>query len=212
MLLNIWGVEFRLPIVAAIVLIAALSPSAATGPRTKATILAGIVLLLGARCMTTASLWNAIGAQIAQVRAVAALLPPGQRLLVVDAPQDAPLRLATRATIQQISLTAAIDRDAFIPSLFVGTSPLRLLPAMQNSASQGVNPLDFAQLEYGFVHPAPPGPVPAWRDGGQMYWLGWPEKFDYVLVLNYGGAIPQLPGILHRLAGNDIASLYQISR
>jgi hypothetical protein len=212
MLLNIWGVEFRLPLVAAIVLIAALAPPATAGRHTEVAVLAGITLLLLARAITTATLWSALDAQIAQVRAVTASLPPGQRLLVVDAPQDAPLRLATRATIQQISMVAAIDRDAFVPSLFVGTSPLRLRPAMQNSASQGVNPLDFAQLDYGYTHAAPPGPVPAWRDGGQMYWLGWPEKFDYVLVLNYGGAIAQLPNVLYKVAGNDIASLYHIKR
>jgi hypothetical protein len=67
-------------------------------------------------------------------------------------------------------------------------------------------------LDYGYTHAAPPGPVPAWRDGGQMYWLGWPEKFDYVLVLNYGGAIAQLPNVLYKVAGNDIASLYHIKR
>jgi hypothetical protein len=83
---------------------------------------------------------------------------------------------------------------------------------MQNSASQGVPAISVAMLRDGFTHPAPPGALPAYRDGAQMYWLSWPQKFDDVLITHYGGAIGALPPVLQRIAGNDAASLYRIER
>jgi hypothetical protein len=144
------------------------------------------------------------------MRAVVAALPPGQRLLIVDAPQDAPGRLAPRGVIQQMGMVAAIDRDAFTPSLFVGTAPLWLRPSMADSASQGEKYPDFAQLADGYVRSAPQGDLPAAGIGGQMYWLDWPHKFDYVLIMNFGGIIPALPPILKHAAGDSVAQLYKV--
>jgi len=212
MLLNVWGAEFRLPLVAASVLAGAATPRPAFGRRAALLVLTALVALIGVRVWTATTLLRALDTQIAQMRELVAALPRGARLLVVDGPPDAPGRLEKLAVIGHMSLVAAIDRDAFVPILFTGTTPLQLLPALQNSASQGVPAISVAQLREGFARPAPPGALPAYKDGAQMYWLGWPQKFDDVLITHYGGAIGPLPPVLRRIDGNADASLYRIEK
>ena len=210
-LLNVWGTDLRLPLVAAIVLIGAAAPPPRLSSRGASVVMSGLVALIAARAITAGQLLRGLDTQVAEMRAVVAALPVGQRLLVVDAPQDAPGRLAPRGVIQHMGMVAAIDRDAFLPSLFVGTAPLSLLPSMQGSASQGLKYIDFVELQKGLAAPDVSGPLPDYGYGGQMYWLGWPQKFDYVLVMNFGGTVPVLPSVLHQVAGNDVASLYRIA-
>jgi hypothetical protein len=212
MLLNVWGVEFRLPLVAAIVLAGAATPRAHFGRRSAALVLTALVALIGVRVWTATNLLMALDTQVAHMRQLVAHVPRGARVLVVDGPPDAPGRLATLAIIGHMSLVAAIDRDAFVPILFTGTTPLQILPAMQNSASQGVPAISVAMLWDGFARPAPPGPSPAYKDGAQMYWLGWPEKFDDVLLTHHGGVVGTLPPVLQLVGGNDVAGLYRVER
>lgn len=210
MLLNIWGAEFRLPLVAAMVWIGAAIPPRLGRPAT-ACVLAALFGLVAARAWTATVLLRRLDAQVTSMRQLVTNLPQGARLLVVDGPEDAPGRLATKAIIQHMSLVATIDRDAFVPILFTGTTPLQLLPSMANAASQAVGAITIDQLRDGYDRPAPPGPLPAYRDGAQQYWLGWPKKFDDVLITHFGGDVGTLPPILHRLAENDIAGLYRIT-
>jgi hypothetical protein len=209
-LLNVWGTDLRIPLVLAILAIGSAMPPPGMTRRAGHVVVIGVIVLVGVRAVTAGRLLTGLDAQVSAMRRVVAALPPGRRLLIVDAPQDASGRLAPRGVIQQMGMVAAIDRDAFIPSLFVGTSPLWLLPAMAPSASQGDKYPDFAQLAEGYARPAPPGVLPAAGIGGQMYWLGWPRKFDYVLVMNFGGAVPALPPVLHDVSGDQVARLYRV--
>jgi hypothetical protein len=211
-LLNIWGIAFRLPFVVAIVLIAAVSPRRLNRPAACA-VLASLAALIGIRAWTATALLHKLDAQVGQIRQVVAQLPIGARLLIVDGPQNAPGRLAPLATIQHMGLVATIDRDAFVPMLFTGTTPLQLLPKMRDAASPGggIGAVTLAQLRDGFARASPPGELPIYRDGARVYWLGWPRKYDDVLITHFGGDIGSLPPVLHRVAGNDVADLYGIS-
>jgi hypothetical protein len=210
MLLNVWGTDMRLPLVAAIVLVGAVTPRAPRGRAATAACFACVLALLGIRAWDATTLLRRLDSQIAQLRDLLTHLPRGARLLVVDGPQDAPGRLAPRAIIEHMSLVATIDRDAFVPLLFTGTTPLQLAPAMRNSASQAVGALTLAQLQEGLARAAPPGPLPPYRDGAQMFWLGWPTKFDNVLLTHFGADAGKLPSNLQPVAGNAVATLYRI--
>jgi hypothetical protein len=212
MLLNIWGTALRLPLVAAIVLIGAASPPPRWGRRAGMAVLSLLAALVAARVGTASVLLHRLDGQIADMRQLVSHLPPGARVLVVDGPPDAPGRLEALGIIQHMSLVATIDRDAFLPMLFTGTTSLQLRPEFLNAASQAVGAISLAQLRDGYAHPPPPGPLPAYRDGAQQYWLGWPDKFDDVLITHFGGDVGPLPPVLHRLATSAVADLYYISR
>jgi hypothetical protein len=212
MLLNIWGIGFRLPLVAAIVAIAAVSPAPRLGRPAVWLFVSAILALVAARAWTATALLRGLDGQVAQVRQLVAALPRGARLLVVNGPLDAPGRLVPAGITQHIGMVASIDRDAFLPTLFTGTSPLQLVPALRGTVSPGggMATITVAQLQEGYVHPAPPGPLPLDRDGMLKYWLGWPARYDNVLVTHFGADIGPVPPDLHVIASNEVATLYRI--
>jgi len=211
MLLNIWGTDLRLPLIAAIVFLGAIAPRPRLGRPHMLAFGCAFTLLLCMRVRDATILLRGLDRQVAAMRQLVTALPLGSRVLLVDGPVDAPGRLAPLGIIEHMALVATIDRDAFMPTLFVDNTPLHLLPAMRNASSPAVNPLTLDQLWDGYRRRAPVGKLPTYREGGQMYWLGWPQKFDFVLLTHFGASPGPLPPDLHQVAGNGVANLYRIS-
>ena len=208
-LFNAWGSDFRLPLVVVLVVLAGIVP-AGIGRRTGMFVAACVCALVGWRSAEAWALLRGLDKQVAAVRRVVADLPAGQRLLVVEA--GGPARIAPEAMTGHIALVAAIDRDAFIPYLFLGNTAVRVRPAWARSSSFLSSTVDLAQLRQGAARSDPPGGPPEYGWGGQVYWLGWPNKFDYVLIEHFGAALGELPGMLHLVRPGDIADLYTVTR
>ena len=207
-----WGSNFRLPLVAAITLIAALRLRAPIGAWPRRCVLACI---MGLALITS---WNAhatlaaLDQQVTTMRALVSVLPKGARLLVLDMPTAcATRRVAPREMTGHLSFVAAIDRDAFIPFLFTGSTPLTVRPELQNSSSLIAEAISQAQLADGLAHADPPAGPPPYGWGGHVYWLGWPRKFDFLLVQHFGCPGFQPPPVLQPVAQSPIADLYKIT-
>jgi hypothetical protein len=109
-----------------------------------------------------------------------------------------------------LGLLATIDRDAFIPYLFIHSTAIRLKPAFEESASPNGHPITDALLREGMA-PSPDAlRRSALSDGGRAYWLDWPHKFDDVLYIHFGKRPADLPAILQPAAANRTADLYRI--
>jgi hypothetical protein len=91
-LFNLWGADFRLPLVAAVVLLGGLSTTLAR--RWRLVGLGVLAVLVTLRSADAFRQLHAMDRQVADVRQVAAALPLGVRLLVVDGDEDAPGRVA----------------------------------------------------------------------------------------------------------------------
>ncbi len=206
--LNIWGTDLRFPIIAVIVGIGGV---AATPRLPPAMIVAPIVALCAGRSWFAYRMLHAADMQAAEVRDVLRALPVGSRLLVAEAPGDAPGRVAPANLTNHVALFATIDRDAFVPFLFTGINPLVLRPDMVDSASTVLEAITLDQLNQSYGKPAPPV-LPAYGLGGHEYWLGWQQKFDYVLILPFGAAIGPVPATLLPVAQNPVAALYAIGK
>jgi hypothetical protein len=207
-LFNVWGADYRLPLIAAVVLIASLSP----GPRMTRPLTASLFMIVV--CLVAARSWDAtatlrrLDAKVEQVREVLAALPAGMRLLVVDdSPRSMPQALASHA-----GLLATIDRDAFVPFLFTGITAVRIRPELTELWSPNANAVTSNELWDGFLRSDPPQGRPSTPNGGKVYWLGWPEKFDYVLVIHFDTQIEKLPPVLKTIASNGSADLYKIDK
>ena len=209
-LANLWGADMRLPLVAAIVLIGGAMPGPVIGRRTAAVALAVVAALVVVRSADAFVMLRRLDAQVAQVRRVVAPLPPGARLLVVDADEAAPGRVAPAALTGHLGLVAAIDRDAFVPFLFVGATALQVRPSMQRVASPNAVAITPEQLQEGAARRGPAAGPEKFGYGGQKYWLGWPETFNYVLIMHFGAAIGKLPPMLQKIAASGTADLYQV--
>jgi hypothetical protein len=120
-------------------------------------------------------------------------------------------RVAPRDLTGHLAFVAAIDRNAFIPFLFTGTTPLQVRPALQDSASPIAEALSEAQLAEGLAQDDPPSGPPEHGWGGRVYWLGWRHKFDYLLVQHFGCTGFQPPPVVTLVGHSAIADLYRIT-
>jgi hypothetical protein len=208
-LAGVWGTDLRLPLVACMVALG--GAGIRLSPRSGAIVLAGIAALTFAKSLDgTLLLWRLDG-RIAQTRRVLASLPLGSRLLVMDEGglAEAEPGVSPNA-LWHIPLMAVIDRDAFVPYLFTGFMTVHPTAAVRDASTPSGRPLDAAELADGLAHPDTPGATIPDGRGGRIYWYGWRQKFDFLLVQHAARRSP-LPGFLEPVAMSEVADLYKIT-
>jgi hypothetical protein len=178
-------------------------------------------LLIAVRIALLAVVWYDHNSDVMEVRQAINPIEPGSRVLAVSvSPSTAPNYWERNfykgrfvpglfRTEIHIAALALIERRAFWPQLFTESSqkpfrvPITTRPPYRSlSAPAGDSP-DLQML--------------TWKDpvGEFAYLKDWQNKFDYVLVLDAGGAphLDQfLPEQLQLLTQSDMAALFRIRR
>jgi hypothetical protein len=211
---NVYGMDFRLPLVEAILVIAMLREGR---NYTLARALAGlavIAILLGLRATVMEREMTRMDQEVQTYRNVLREMPRGQRLLMVDATnkERVPRPGWPKLTIHA-AMVAVIDRDAFVPTLFTGMSTVGVRPEYLTSSTPNGVPvpnLDDLRADFGRSDQSDRGPYG--REGGRIYWRGWERKFDYVLVEHFNRKYDALPGKLKLAASSDVVDLYEIQK
>ena len=209
-----WGMDLRLPLFGVLLLI-----GGASFPRAEAWLRPATAVLLVLLAAKSADAWSVLrhlDAQIADARRVLGHLPVGARLLVVNpAGHGTGRERVPESTFWHMPLTAVIDRDAFVPTLFNGLTTVRMQPAYHDSSTPNGLPVTPAQLREG-EFAASPTPGSDLSDleggGGRIYWLGWPKNFDFVLVERFGADPGPLPAVLSPIAHSVDMDLYAVER
>jgi len=208
-LAGVWGTDLRLPLIACMVGLGGLSIRLPR--RGGALALACIAVLTLAKSLDGTAVLHRIDGRIAQTRRVLDSLPRGARLLVMDEAgltQTTP-GVAPNAT-WHIPLMAVIDRDAFVPYLFTGFMTVHPTDAVRDASTPSGRPLDPAELAEGLTHAETPGATMPDGRGGRIYWYGWRQNFDYLLVQHASHRSP-LPAFLQPIATSEVADLYKIT-
>jgi hypothetical protein len=190
-------IDSRVPLMLTLALAAGISPPLLPSwlRRGAAVTLAAVVIV---EVCLVGIVWRAHEAEVAELRASIAPVPPGSRVLAVSAPFDrgspywrsAPpglLALGRLRTDYHLPALVAIDRRAFWPLLFSDPSqhPITVRPPYDTLASQGRPPEVQSLVAERSLDPFWPAP----------YLQNWPANFDYVLVLNAEG-VDDLPHVL----------------
>ncbi len=204
----------RFPVMMMLVLFAATTPICLGLPGRGVM----VVLLTAAftvRMAGIAMVWYGHNADLTEMRAVIAPVPPGAKVLIVTVdPADNPaywqsVPLGRRIPYffrTDIHLPAILltEHRAFWPLLFAapGKQPIVLRPPFDRLDGELTAPLDYRLLE----------PQADESSRGQ-YWENWQTDFDYVLMLNAGG-LGDLdrydPGRLTLLRRGDVAALFKV--
>ena len=209
-LLGVFGMDFRLPLLSAILLLSSISATERASAFFKASIVCFVVLATSARSALIAGQLQDADKQIAELRQVLGAMPKGMRLLTVEDSQHRRLS-ATHVTFHA-PLVAVIDRDAFAPTLFTDIMPVKPRPEFKMLSTPNGYPYPkLADLIDGRGVEDPTGEVPSGL-GGRVYWLGWERHFDYVLAIHYGTHPAKLPENLRLIASADVADLYAIDK
>jgi hypothetical protein len=209
-LAGVWGTDLRLPLIACMVGLGGVSLRLSRGA--GAIVLGYVLALTLAKSLDGTRLLRRLDVRIAQTERVLDSLPPGSRLLVMD---EADLTatapgLAPNA-YWHIPLMAVIDRDAFVPYLFTGFMTVHPTDAVRDASTPSGRPLDPAELADGLTHSDTPAATLPDGRGGRVYWYGWRQKFDYLLVQHAAARSP-LPTFLQPVAMSEVADLYRITR
>lgn len=204
-LFNLWGADFRLPYLFALLAIAGIN---APKPQAALRILAACALLAATslRAQEAASLLAWADSCARQTRIALSALPEGAKLLVV---QDEAKDGDRGRVVGHLGALATIDHNAFVPFLFTYATPIIERPEFAQLSSPNAGGISLAQLNTS-TKPWPANtPKPNYGWGGQEYWQGWPEHFDYVLLLDQPPN-PTLPPLLHLQLSTPYAQLYRI--
>ena len=210
-------IDLRIPILLGFMLFATVIPRRLAWREARIATVALSALFIGRMAYLT-WVWEGSRQDIVDVRQVLTKVAPGRRILVVDGGQ-----LEDRGTTsppytfgadrlgnsyRHDGAFALIDRRAFWSDVFAipGQQPLVPLPPYDLSGDGGILPprkvgvlADFATV--------PPTLDP------RSFILGWPSKFDYVLVLganNVSDIDGLLPRYLTLLDDRGIAALFAI--
>jgi hypothetical protein len=217
-----WFADIRLPVMLPFVIIA----STRFEPSRKRILLpiAAVALgILGVRVWTVSHAWRDYDRWFAEFRTASAVIAPGARLLVVQAPipqdkQHLPGIPGILANLQPHSFVhmpclAVIDRAAFVPCLFAGWKTLEVTPRnRQITQLGGWGPIRPEQL----MESDPQKAQTLEEDFDLLveppYWRNWPEIFDYVLWIDFGRA-PK-PGLkeLQLLTTGSFFGIYRVVR
>ena len=212
MVASTWGTDLRFPIFAAMLLLSAVSfrPRPIWVTRWASICL---IVLVGVKSAFALKTLGQLDTQIAETRAVVAHLPRGARLLTVCTPEIRRQHAALPVnTIWNMPLVAVIDRDAFVPIFFNGLTSVRMRPDFLRSSTPNGFPVTPAQLAA--TRQSHDEGTARLNDGegagASIYWLGWPQKFGYVLVQSFGTEPGPLPANLALVAADRDMSLYRI--
>ena len=213
-LLGVFGMDFRLPLLAAMLLLSAISTTGRAGALFRNTILCGVILLTAVRSALIVGELRKADEQIDGVRQVVSAMPKGMRMLTIDVSgTENQGHSGSTHVSSHAPLVAVIDRDAFAPTLFTGLGTVKPKPELKNlSTPDGYPYPELADLVRGYGKAVDLSvDIPSGK-GGRNYWLGWEHNFDYVLVMHYGMRPARLPEVLRLAASSNVADLYAIDK
>jgi len=209
-------VDARFPVMIGLLAFAGICP-VRLSPTIRLAVAVGLALTFVARTASLANVWNGHNQDVADMRRVISSVPAGAKVLVVSVdPEDAPDYWRALPRGREIPSYFRIDfhlpalllieRQAFWPCLFTMPTqqPLALRPPYDRIGYPECQPPDWQSLAAGHsVHAVTPAP----------YLHDWQRNYDFVLLLNAGGAGDLrrfLPDRLALLAASDMAALYSI--
>ena len=209
-------VDWRLPVMAAFTLIAALRPNMRSPRGAMAAAVTWLLLAL-MRTAWIGSIWQDRQEDVRSVERALAFVPEGASLLPVqsqpaDTAKPPPGRYLSAGlpTFWHYASLAVPWRHAFVPTLFTarGKQPLIVLPPWDSIAvAEGV------PTPIGYLEAFDPSTIIRYNIG---YAADWRNRFDYALIVN--ADLPQadgqrpLPQGLELVTDEGFARLYRVRR
>jgi hypothetical protein len=185
---GVWGTHLRLPEIVACLLIAAVD-FRRTAWRPMPFVMAATLVLIVVRTGVIADDWRAFDRTTTELRQAAAAIERGARLLPVEDDGNLPGDASPLYSKQHWHLPAlaVIERSVFLPTLFTGHTTIAPAPALRPIDTPVGDPISRELLATGADPAASPLPL-GYRLEHYMraYWIGWPQHFDYLLLIHFG--------------------------
>ena len=180
------------------------------------------MIVLGLRVWTLSQAWYDYDRWFTEFRAASAVVPPGARLLVVEAPipeqkhlpgVPASLAMVQWRTFVHMAALVVIDRAAFFPYMFTGWTTIDVTPRNEAVSQREAVPMTPEEL----TKSADPEQAKSLSIGpdvvGELpYWRNWPQTFDFVLWIDFGDAAKPELRELQPVARGSFFEIYRVVR
>jgi hypothetical protein len=211
---GVWGVDYRLPVVFAYMLIAGCSWHEVSTPRAHA--LGGfLVALLAVNVGLIVAAWHPVGQQFEEFRAALIAIPRGAKVIVFrdEAGINPSLMQPPAELYDHLATLAVIERDAYVPFLFKHKMmPVETVAALRKIDTAIGKPIGLSDLIAGADPVRGPAMLGTLGSAGvHNYWGDWPRNYDYAVEFSFGGR-PELPDQLERVATGSFFNIYRIRR
>jgi hypothetical protein len=213
-IMGVWGVDYRLPVVFMALAIASVSwrdvPARATVPSA-----AFLVALLAMHVGMITWAWRPIAQQFDDFRAAIRSIPVGARLIPFrdEAGINPSMLFEPGSRYDHLPALAVIERDAYLPYLFKPPMlPVHASPELSAIDTPVGQPTTLEELLAGAdpVSGAKSSGVPV-RMGMHDYWENWPAHYEVAVELSFG-ARPVLPKQLKPLRTGGFFNIYTIEK
>lgn len=214
--------DIRFVIMAGYVVFAGMQEAPTLSRRGLGIAAACLLVLFGTRMALLGQAWHEQDKDVAQVRRVVALVPPGSRVLVANVTLKDSARYWAHAPVVRrigelfpanyhLAALLVLERHAMFQSFFADPTqqPIMVRPAYRASAAPtgAWGPPNYLWLDRAYRKPG--------SLIGYPYLTHWQTRFDYVLVMNAGGMVNPagfLSDRLKLLKLTAVAALYQVRR
>lgn len=216
-IIGAWGAvsyaDMRLPVVIAILLVAALPPGSVSR-RTGALIFFAATAVLVWRAAETATRWDVIGGRISEYRQALSVIERGAAVLPVQWPYqgEAGTDFRFEPSYWHLTAFAVIDRAAFVPPLFTDPRKQPVASTQRRAAidSTAGLPADRQQMLAGADRYYAATAGRDMRKGSARYWLDWPNKFEYVAAVRFGDRTNPFPDLLRPVKTGSFFDIYRV--
>jgi hypothetical protein len=213
MLSDVWGTDLRLPTIIACVLIAGTRFNGDTsGPLRLITSIA--IILFSVRILFVMDLWHGVERNYTEFRQAVRSIPSGATAFAIGDKSDAlkQLRPYHAAMYWHMATLAVIERSLFVPTLFTGHTTVKASSKRLALDSPNGIPVKRSVL----AGSADPETSP-YKQGHQvsrynrLFWIGWPETFDYIISIRFNNTKNPEPERLERLYQGSYFDLYKVT-
>lgn len=211
---GVWGTDFRLPAIVGCVLVAGVRTRPIALRQVRLIIAVAVVLLVGRTAMI-ADHWHDLDAKFEEFRTASHVMPRGSRLLVLADPDDVPDGTPPLYEMKfwHMGALAVIERGSFYPTLFTGHTTVNASPGTALIDSPVGTPVSRKVLSG--TADASKSPYPLNHRLSRyiwLYWIGWPEHFDYVLSIRYANKTNPFPSRLERVHEGSYFDIFRVMR
>ncbi len=212
MLSDVWGADLRLPTIIACILVAGTRfNEEGSGPVGLITSIA--VVLFSARILFVMNLWHGVERNYEEFKQAVSSIPPGAAAFAIGDNSDASkhLRPYHAAMYWHMATLAVIERSLFIPTLFTGHTSVRASSKRLSLDSPNGTPVARSV----FAGSADPENSP-YEQGYQisrynrLFWIGWPDTFDYVISVRFDNTENPDDERLDRIHQGSYFDLYKV--
>jgi hypothetical protein len=192
-----YGLDFRLPLVVFLLLVAAIDDRGMP-PLWRHAIAACALALFFIRVYTIGERWHQWDAQVGEFRSALATIERGSRAISAGSPLP--------AWYWHLNALATIERSAFVPTLFTGPTLLRASESTMRIDTPSGTPLAVDKLKH-------PSSLQEVTDGYHyFYWGNWRQDFDYLIWFHVNGESTQgLSGITPLRTGSFF-TIFEIAK